>query len=170
MRLDETTAARGTIDTFASRLERYGEALAVVSDGGERLSYLELARRADEFGAALGPGRRLLLLEAANELPALIAYLGALRHGHPVLLASGDGALLDSIIETYRPDARFRREGADWRLTQETWRRRELHPDLAVLLSTSGSTGAAKLVRLSHGAVDANAKSIAEYLLSLIHI
>ena len=27
---------------------------------------------------------------------------------------------------------------------------RELHPDLALLLSTSGSTGAPKLVRLSH--------------------
>lgn len=152
------------MDTFASRLERYGEALAVVSDCGERLSYTELARRADEFGASLGRARRLLLLEAANELPALIAYLGALRWGHPVLLASGDSGLLDSIIQTYRPDARFRKDGSVWRLTQEHQRHRDFHPELAVLLSTSGSTGAAKLVRLSYDAVDANAKSISEYL------
>ena len=152
------------MDTFASRLERYGEALAVVSDCGERLSYTELARRADEFGASLGRTRRLLLLEAANELPALIAYLGALRWGHPVLLASGDSGLLDGILQTYRPDARFRKDGSAWRLTQEHLRHRDFHPDLAVLLSTSGSTGAAKLVRLSYDSVDANAKSIAEYL------
>ena len=36
--------------------------------------------------------------------------------------------------------------------------------ELAVLLSTSGTTGSPKLVRLSHGNIDANATSIAEYL------
>ena len=40
----------------------------------------------------------------------------------------------------------------------------ELHPDLALLLSTSGTTGSAKLVRLSHDNVDSNAAAIASYL------
>ena len=39
-----------------------------------------------------------------------------------------------------------------------------LHPDLALLLSTSGSTGSPKLVRLSPGNLVANATAIAEYL------
>ena len=38
------------------------------------------------------------------------------------------------------------------------------HPDLAVLLATSGSTGNPKLVRLSRGAVLANARAIAAVL------
>ncbi|MET9337281.1 AMP-binding protein [Nonomuraea sp. NPDC003804] len=38
------------------------------------------------------------------------------------------------------------------------------HPDLAVLLTTSGSTGNPKLVRLSHRAVMANARAIAQAL------
>jgi acyl-CoA synthetase (AMP-forming)/AMP-acid ligase II len=38
------------------------------------------------------------------------------------------------------------------------------HPDLALMLSTSGTTGATKLVRLSATAVDANARSIVDYL------
>ncbi|MFD2858368.1 AMP-binding protein [Seohaeicola zhoushanensis] len=38
------------------------------------------------------------------------------------------------------------------------------HDDLALLLSTSGSTGAAKWVRLSHANLAANANSIVEYL------
>ena len=39
-----------------------------------------------------------------------------------------------------------------------------LHPDLALLLSTSGSTGSPKLVRLSHDNLVSNAKAIASYL------
>src|SRR3546814_19895347 len=39
-----------------------------------------------------------------------------------------------------------------------------MHPDLAVLLSTSGSTGSPKLVRLSHDNLASNATSIASYL------
>ncbi len=41
---------------------------------------------------------------------------------------------------------------------------RQLHDDLALLLSTSGSTGSPKLVRLSHENLIANAAVIAEYL------
>ena len=39
-----------------------------------------------------------------------------------------------------------------------------LHDDLALLLTTSGSTGSPKLVRLSYENIQANAESIAEYL------
>ncbi|MFY9633516.1 MAG: AMP-binding protein [Cellulosimicrobium cellulans] len=42
--------------------------------------------------------------------------------------------------------------------------RHDLHPELALLLSTSGSTGSPKLVRLSAEAVQANASAIAQYL------
>lgn len=40
----------------------------------------------------------------------------------------------------------------------------QLHPDLAVLLSTSGSTGHGKCVRLSAANIQSNARSIADYL------
>ncbi|MFF8836676.1 AMP-binding protein [Streptomyces sp. NPDC015130] len=53
----------------------------------------------------------------------------------------------------------------EWRIVE---RRAEsvhtLHPDLALLLSTSGSTGSPKLVRLSYDNLQANAESIAAYL------
>ncbi|WP_223164219.1 AMP-binding protein [Nocardioides mesophilus] len=42
--------------------------------------------------------------------------------------------------------------------------RHDLHPDLALLLTTSGSTGSPKLVRLSTENLAANADSIADYL------
>jgi acyl-CoA synthetase (AMP-forming)/AMP-acid ligase II len=42
--------------------------------------------------------------------------------------------------------------------------RAELHPDLAVMLATSGTTGSNKYVRLSAANVEANARAIAGYL------
>jgi long-chain acyl-CoA synthetase len=40
----------------------------------------------------------------------------------------------------------------------------ELHPDLALMMTTSGSTGSSKFVRLSYDNLASNALSIAEYL------
>lgn len=40
----------------------------------------------------------------------------------------------------------------------------KIHPDLALLLTTSGSTGSPKLVRQSYTNIQANAASIAQYL------
>jgi len=148
---------------FASRLEGFGDRVAVATPSGERITYRDLAARADAFAERLGPHRRLLMIEAANEIEPLIAYLGALRHGHPVLLSAGDGQH-DRIVETYRPDARTRKTPTGWTTELETGRAGAMHPDLALLLSTSGTTGAVKLVRLSHEAVEANARSIGEYL------
>ena len=42
--------------------------------------------------------------------------------------------------------------------------RSQLHPDLALLLVTSGSTGSTKLVRLSHRNLRANSEAIIDYL------
>lgn len=153
------------VPTFATRLECYGDAIAVVSENGERITYAELAAKADDFASQLGSTARLLIIEAKNQLSPLVAYLGALRHGHPVILAAADsGSQLDRIIEIYRPDVRVYETSKGWVTDASPPRERNIHPDLAVLLSTSGSTGAAKLVRLDHAAIDANARSIAEYL------
>lgn len=151
--------------TFATRLERHGTSIAIVAEDGERITYVELAARADHFAETLGSTPRLLLIEAANEVEPLVAYLGALRHSHPVIMTAGDsGQQLQRALETYKPDVRFYKSDLGWVAEQQTASSRFFHPDLAVLLSTSGSTGASKLVRLSHEAVEANAKSIAMYL------
>lgn len=152
----------GVAATFAHRLQTFGDAIAVITDDGQSISYAELARRADQFAATLGAQRRLVLVEAANHIDPLVAYLGALRGGHAVVLAAARGNNT-GLRDTFRPSARFGLEGERWSLQTDD-AGVLLHPDLAVLLSTSGTTGATKLVRLSGGAVDANAASIVEYL------
>ncbi|MFJ2836695.1 AMP-binding protein [Nocardia sp. NPDC087230] len=123
-----------------------------------RVTYAQLADRVAEFSARLGPARRLVALTAANDIDSLVAYLGALDAGCVVLLT---GELSGELAATYDPDVvveggRIVAERAD--------PAHELHPELALLLSTSGSTGSPKLVRLSAANLLANADSIARYL------
>jgi len=146
--------------------------------GESALSYADLRKEADAFAAQLpDPGRkRLGLILCQNDAATLVAYLGALRAGDAVCMQDAQLApeLLQAFASRFKPDwiagkadlpgyqgadlagypGSVRTEPADHRI----------HPDLAVLLTTSGSTGSFKLVRLSFANLAANAGSIAGYL------
>lgn len=157
-----TEAAVATPPVFASGLRRFGQAAALVTATGE-VSYAALADRADAFAARLGTGRKLVVLEAAPAVEFVAAYLGAMAAGHAVaLVAAGEVAAFRA---RFAPDATYARQGGRWRLLIDGRRAREaLHPDLALVLTTSGSTGQGKAVRLSTRAVEENAAAIVRYL------
>ena len=150
---------------FAADLASYGDRPAILTDT-LALTYRELAERVDDLAVRLGTERRLVALAAANDLESLVAYLAALVGGHPLILLPEDKpAALESLVAAYDPDVIVR--SGNGRTVVEERRpgtRHELHPDLALLLSTSGSTGSPKLVRLSHANLQSNAESISEYL------
>lgn len=159
---DISDAARATDPcAFALRLEDHGEAVAVVTDGGQCLTFRQLAERADAFARELTGARHLVAIETTNAVEPLVAYLGALRGGHVVLLTAPGGN--ERLYDTFGPSAVYTATDGAWRL-QRHGEPPTLHPDLALLLSTSGTTGATKLVRLSGRALQANAASIVEYL------
>ncbi|MEX5269856.1 AMP-binding protein [Kocuria sabuli] len=160
-----TTQPHLARSSFAAGLARHGERPAVLTDRGV-LSYRELSERVDDVAARLGMQRRLVVLAAANDVDSLVGYLAALTAGHPVLLVPADKpGVLDSLVAAYDPDVVLR-SGTGTPVVEERrpGTRHELHPDLALLLSTSGSTGSPKLVRLSHENLTANAEAIAQYL------
>ncbi|TFD26178.1 AMP-binding protein [Cryobacterium cryoconiti] len=135
------------------------------------ISYAELDELVQARRALLGGGRRLVMVSCANALEPLVTYLAALAAGHPVLLVAGDGdepnqeRNRNSLVERYDPDVVLAPVGNGWRLDERRkGSRHTLHPELALLLSTSGSTGSPKLVRLSRENVLSNARSIADYL------
>jgi acyl-coenzyme A synthetase/AMP-(fatty) acid ligase/peptidoglycan/LPS O-acetylase OafA/YrhL len=149
---------------FAAGLERFADHWALIADDGRRLTYANLAREADAFAARLNPDARLVLIEGCNEIEAIAAYLGVLRSGRVALLhPQGPDAQASRIAKTFTPDATYTRIAGAWVLEQ-SGASTPHHADLGLLLSTSGTTGATKLVRLSRAAVDANARSIADYL------
>jgi acyl-CoA synthetase (AMP-forming)/AMP-acid ligase II len=114
---------------------------AALIDGEEVLTYVDLADRVELRVAELGPNRQLVTLRATNSIDTIVTYLACLTAGHVVSIRSSD-----------QPDPYASATGSD------------LHPELAVLMSTSGSTGSAKAVRLSLDNVEANAVAIADAL------
>ncbi|MCY7325350.1 MAG: AMP-binding protein, partial [Microbacteriaceae bacterium] len=118
----------------------------------------------------LGETRRLVMIAAANALEPIVTYLAALEGGHPVLFVSGgedDASLAHraAFTERFSPDVVAHYGPQGWILEERNpGSRHTFHRELAVLGSTSGSTGSPKLVRLSFDNVRSNAASIAEYL------
>lgn len=156
---------------FVDTLGRWGDRPALLvpetsPDGFAAISYAELAGRVDTAAAALGPVRRLVMIAAATTIECVTTYLGALAGGHVVLMVpDGVDAARDRLLRVYDPDIVGCRDGETWTVTERrSGSPHRLHPDLALLLGTSGSTGSPKLVRLSADSVSANARSIAEAL------
>ena len=156
-----------------------------ISDAGASLNYGHLTSLTDSMAVALPEkARRQLGFIALAPTPALVAvYLHALRSTrHVPLLLPPDlhTDLLASLARNYQPDwiaLPGNHRGAagyapywaadDGKILVRTGRTLsdpELYPDLALLLTTSGSTGSNKLVRLSYEALAENAIAISKYL------
>jgi acyl-coenzyme A synthetase/AMP-(fatty) acid ligase len=152
---------------FFSTLESHGDRVAIILPDGRHLSYRELAAWVDVYARKFSRKRQLLVIEMRNEAEAIAAYLGALKSGNPVILAADGATSKDHpIIATFRPEMAVLCSDAGWEVEVRDEREDAggLHPDLAVMLSTSGTTGSPKLVKLSYSNLHENARSIAEYL------
>lgn len=125
-----------------ARLAVNGSAPAL-HDASGTVTYSELDRLVEDAAGRIKGPRRVQVVAMANDLASVVRYLGALRAGNPVLLCA--------------PDRAGELEALYGGVT-------EVHPELTLLLSTSGSTGSPKLVRLSAGNVDSNSAAIATYL------
>lgn len=127
------------------------------------ITYGDLARSAEQWARRMAGPRGLVFLYASNDCQSVAALLGALAAGHAVTLLDPNLAekSQEALEAPYFPAWIYGPEPGALRATHTA---NALHPDLAILLSTSGSTGSAKLVRLTLPALQANAAGIAEVL------
>ena len=152
---------------------------------GERTTYRDLVGSGHAIAASFGADKQVVFLAARNTTFTATTYWGALDAGHAVALLDGHAApeMTASLVDTYRPtwvagqpglgeqldrlgvgiDATRLVAGGELIRTAATVRS-DLHPDLGLMLTTSGTTGSRKLVRLSVRNLEANATSIAESL------
>jgi len=151
-------------------LDRPTDAPVLVDAAARRVwTQDELADVVQSCAEALVTGKReLVFCLCGGDVTSIVGYLSAVRAGHAVALldAAAHADLTEALIDRYRPafvvhsddgpTPRVRR-GSDAT-------GRQLGDELAVLLSTSGTTGSPKLVRLAYRNIEANANSIAEYL------
>lgn len=148
--------------------------VAVIDDSGEQLTFGDLCDFAEEFKLHL-PKRSLLFLMAENRNGSLLGYLASLSNGIvPLILSSKtEDSLFTALYNLYQPeylwapDEMVEKFGFESVFASHGYSLLKsgngivpMHPDLALLLPTSGSTGSPKLVRHSLHNIEANADNV----------
>lgn len=159
---------------------KYSGNTALIADNGLSLTYEELFSISDNIYQGLGK-RDLVFCICNNTVGSVCGYISFVENRVvPVMIDSSmNREMMEQLITLYQPAylwlptdqiAEFPIEKKilsvfDYSLVKLTYKKSAgLHDDLALLLTTSGSTGSPKLVRLSYNNIKANAESIAEYL------
>jgi long-chain acyl-CoA synthetase len=162
------------------KLAPYSKNVALVTECGKKYSYEEILTAADLISKDIEK-RSLVFCLAQNSPGSIIGYLACMQNGTvPLMLNSDlDPELLSNLIASYKPqyiwapdqDERIIDIGRvvltmlDYSLIKLSLKKEDLlHDDLGLLLTTSGSTGSPKLVRLSYENLVSNAESISKYL------
>ncbi|URM33471.1 AMP-binding protein [Cytobacillus firmus] len=148
--------------------------IAVIEQSGESYRYEQLQSDVLDVSFKIKSSRKqLVLILAENNYRSVANYLAVLQNGDAVMLLNADleEQLLRTVIDSYQPawilgdmdhvDYSEFKEGILKRKIEHGF---DIHEDLALLLSTSGTTGSVKFVRLSHDNIVANACSISHYL------
>ncbi len=153
---------------------------ALVSAAGERMTYRQLDDAASAF-AGFGLERDLCFCLCENSPSSVVGYIGLLRQRVVPLLLDRKitSELLKALLATYNPRYLYvptemadtfdgyhslAESGTYTVLEADHACHAELYPDLALLLTTSGSTGSPKLVRQSYQNIQSNAEAIVDYL------
>jgi len=150
---------------FINQLAAFGPAPCLKEEGGASLSYADMLVQAKAAVAPLGEARQLVFIEGSNSRASLLAYIGCLLAGHVVHLTDPlRPEETRQLARKFGASAIAHCEGAEVSFERLEGPAPALHPDLALLLSTSGSTGTSKLVKISWQNLDANTRAIVAYL------
>lgn len=158
----------------------FGDRLAAVSAEGNSVTYAELAVFAKKIGE-LVPARSLVFSLCRNVIGSMAGYLSFLNNRIvPLMLdANINEVLLSNLTEIYCPQylwvpedlaekytsMEMLYEAYGYKLFKTGFSTKyPLYEDLALLLTTSGSTGSPKLVRQSYANIQSNAEAIVRYL------
>ena len=160
-------------------LSKYSTNIAVETEEGKALSYSQLCNAACTAISGMQP-RRLTFCLCKNTLGSLVGYVAFMTHDVPTVLLDGtkNADVINNLICHYQPEYIWCpndrvnelcggcpiTEYADYTLVKTGYEGYEIHPDVLLCLTTSGTTGSPKLVKLTEKNLRSNAESIAEYL------
>lgn len=161
---------------FFDKNPAYKNHILFVDAAGHHISYDDWYRHSDILREHLRP-RSLAAIICHNSIGSALSYLCCLQcRIVPILIDSQmDEGLKNKLLNLYQPDYIFKpldsENNADTLYSMEGYgiydagpKYHQLYPELALLLTTSGSTGSPKLVRQSYENIQSNAASIAQYL------
>ncbi len=161
-------------------LKKFGESTALISESGEIITYSELEERLEKV--RIHDKKSLVFILCQNSIECVTFYLSCLSFGMvPFML---DSEILQDkfkkLLQAYQPaycyipkivrkivstGYHYVRGDKDYCLYEKEEKTAyDIYEELALLLSTSGTTGSAKAVRQSYTNIESNAKAICEYL------
>ena len=153
----------------------FAERIALIEESGNEVTYSQLQNISDGIAKNIKP-QSLVFCLCTNSVPSIAGYVAFIQNGFPVLLldAKKSDELLQRLLELYTPNYIWRPTTPslgkplyvcdNYALYTYSDKNIQVHPDLSLLLTTSGSTGSPKLVRLTENNITSNAESIIEYL------
>lgn len=148
-------------------------------------TYQEINILAEKFANDINqfPTKSLGFVLCQNSIGCIVGYLGALKNESTVCMLPDQlsSELLGRLIDNYRPEwiwypgnimlnfdhysASQSYLGYNLLISRAVSNDDgELHPSLGLMLSTSGTTGNPKMIRLSYDNITSNAQSILQYL------
>ncbi len=155
------------------------DSIALIEDNSSVLTYFDLDQQVRDFSNFFDYKKHLVFIIGENDVETIVCYLSAVESGMvPILLVTKiNQNQLNNLINIYKPKYIFQKEsrpsndlnllsnfGEYGLFIRSKSKSIKLHPNLSLLLTTSGSTGSPKLVRLTKKNLISNAKSISKYL------
>lgn len=164
-------------------LNKFGSRTAFITESGHHISYAQLQSDIEQLNGFID-SRCLVFCLCDLEYGSVMGYVSFIEYGIvPVLLdAKLDQQLLWNLVELYKPDYIWMPETLRDRIGVEPGfkaianmerfsliktpfhREYSLHEELALLLTTSGSTGSPKFVKQSYENIRSNTQAIIQYL------
>ena len=161
-------------------LEKHNGKIAFIDESGRQMTYDALNAESYILAETIGHCCLVFLL-CRNEIGSVLGYTAFINNGIvPVMVNSHlEEMLLENLLQTYQPeylwvpkdqtdqfpDMVMEYEAYNYILLKTGYEMQyPLYDELALLITTSGSTGSPKLVRQSYTNIQVNAQSIAEYL------
>ena len=160
--------------------DQYKDNNALILENDELISYNELIKKIEDFSKNIKK-RSLIFLLCKNNFESIVGYLGSIKSNCVISLIDekiNDDSFI-KLVDNYHPDFIFfnkkRLNNLDNYSTSYTFKsfelleakkktEKKLNDNLALLISTSGSTGTSKLVRQSADNLNDNINSITQYL------
>jgi len=162
------------------KIEKFNSNVCFIDENKKKVIYKNIIKESEILTQDLKP-RTLIFVLANNNVQSLTGYIGFLRKGLTQMLLDPkiNVVLLQQLIQTYSPDYLFlpisRYESFQHYdlinklhgykiLKLNKANHYSINKNLALLLTTSGSTGSKKFVRISYKNIYENTKNIIEYL------